>query len=189
VVDLLSRRRDVDKRRIAIVGWSFCGGSVARAAAFDHRLAAVVVDPGVNNVLAAYNLGKLLTLADEGEKQRVNEIWAQTLKRFTPQIRFTVAKRSEIFAKPDFYDQIRFMQLFNLDPATIARIKSPTMVMKAQGEQFYPGQSDEVYRALRAPKKLQLFTAAQGAQFHDEPMAPQTRNEALYDWLDATLHV
>jgi hypothetical protein len=27
------------------------------------------------------------------------------------------------------------------------------------------------------------FTAAEGANFHCEPMAPQTRNEVMYDWL------
>ncbi len=45
VVDMLARRRDVDHHRIAIVGWSFCGASVTRAAAFDRRLAAIVLDP------------------------------------------------------------------------------------------------------------------------------------------------
>lgn len=187
VLDVLSVRRDVDRRRIAIVGWSFCGGSVARAAAFDHRLAAVVLDPGVNNILDAYHLGKLQALVNQGQKQRVNEIWAAALKNDPPAIRFTVAKRSEIFGKPNFYDQVRYMERFNLDAATITRITTPTLVMEAQKEQFYPGQSEQVYRQLRAPKKLALFTTAQGAEYHDEPMAPQIRNETLYDWLDQTL--
>jgi hypothetical protein len=79
------------------------------------------------------------------------------------------------------------MLQFNLDAAMLARITAPTLVMQAQGEQFYPGQSERVYRALRSPKRLLRFTTAEGAEFHDEPMAPQTRNEGLYDWLDVTL--
>ena len=80
------------------------------------------------------------------------------------------------------------MLRFNLDAATLAQISAPTLVMEAQDEQFYPGRSQQVYRQLR-PRKTTLlqFTAAEGAQYHDQPMAPQTRNEALYDWLDATL--
>ncbi|MBM4266654.1 MAG: hypothetical protein FJ144_08595 [Deltaproteobacteria bacterium] len=31
------------------------------------------------------------------------------------------------------------------------------------------------------------FTAAEGAQFHCEPMAPQLRNERVFDWLERIL--
>jgi len=37
VVDWLHRRPEVDRDRIALVGWSLCGESVTRAAAFEHR--------------------------------------------------------------------------------------------------------------------------------------------------------
>ena len=40
-------RPDVDPDRIALVGWSQGGALAARAAAFEHRLAALVLDPGV----------------------------------------------------------------------------------------------------------------------------------------------
>src|SRR5205085_1562784 len=36
---------------------------------------------------------------------------------------------------------------------------------------------------------LARFTVAQGAQFHDEPMAPQHRNAVLFDWMSETLGV
>jgi dienelactone hydrolase len=189
VVNMLVGRPDVDRGRIAIVGWSFCGGSVARAAAYDRRLAAVALDPGVNDVLAAYHVGDLQALANAGQKQRVNDAWANRLAQFSPAQRFTVAKRSEIYAQPTFYDQVRYAEKFNLGAATIGRIKAPTLVMEAQDEQFYPGQSRAVYSQLRSPKKLVTFTVSEGAEYHDEPMAPQTRNEVLFDWLDRTLGV
>jgi hypothetical protein len=187
VLDTLMRRRDVDKRRIAIVGWSFCGASVARAAAYDRRLAAVVLDPGVNSIIAPWKLGNLIQLVTAGRKREVNQIWKEVLSKESPQGRFTIAKRSEIFEKPDFYDQVRYMLRFNLNADTIGRIRAPTLVMKAQDEQFYPGQSQQVYRQLRSKKRLALFTTVEGAEYHDEPMAPQTRNEVLYDWLDSVL--
>lgn len=84
---------------------------------------------------------------------------------------------------PDLYDQAVYKLQFNLDAATIGRITSPTLVMEAQDEQFYPGQSAQLYSQLRCPKKLVRFTVAEGAEYHDEPIAPQVRNEALYDWL------
>jgi dipeptidyl aminopeptidase/acylaminoacyl peptidase len=184
---VLQARGDVERRRIAIVGWSFCGISVAQAASHDRRLAAVVVDPGVNNIVSPYQLGPLVPLADAGDKQQVNASWANHLAHSSAADRFTIAKRSEIYAQPSFYDQIRYMQKFNISPSTIGRIKAPTLVMQAQDEQFYPGQSLEVYSQLRARKRLAKFTVSQGAQYHDEPMAPQMRNEVLYGWLDGTL--
>lgn len=36
-------------------------------------------------------------------------------------------------------------------------------------------------------KELIHFTAAEGAQFHCEPMAPQLRNERVFDWLERIL--
>jgi dienelactone hydrolase len=46
VVNFLGRRPDVDPGRIAVIGWSQGGELVARAAAFERRLAAAVLDPG-----------------------------------------------------------------------------------------------------------------------------------------------
>jgi hypothetical protein len=47
VVDYLRSRRDVDPTRIVLNGSSLGGGLVLRAAAFEHRLAAVVADPAI----------------------------------------------------------------------------------------------------------------------------------------------
>jgi hypothetical protein len=44
-----------------------------------------------------------------------------------------------------------------------------------------------VYDALRSAKQFHDFTAAESAQFHCAPMAPQTRNQVVYDWLDGIL--
>ena len=56
VVDYLVSRPDVDPHRIALAGWSQGGALAARAAAFEHRLAAVVLDPGVSDFMAAFHL-------------------------------------------------------------------------------------------------------------------------------------
>ena len=52
VVDYLRSRPDVDPARIALTGWSLGGELAIRAAAFEHRLAAVVADPGIPQHLA-----------------------------------------------------------------------------------------------------------------------------------------
>ena len=50
VVDYALSRDDVDPERIAIYGASMGGYMVARAAAFEHRIAAAITDLGVWDV-------------------------------------------------------------------------------------------------------------------------------------------
>jgi hypothetical protein len=46
------------------------------------------------------------------------------------------------------------------------------------------GQAQQVYDALTAWKDIVQFSMRDGAQIHDAPMAPQHRNEVVFDWLD-----
>ena len=61
------------------------------------------------------------------------------------------------------------------------------LVTQYEGEQVYPGQAQQVYDSLKSERELVTFTVAEGAQLHDAPMAPLTRNEAVFDWLDDRL--
>ncbi len=79
------------------------------------------------------------------------------------------------------------MRYSNLD--VIDRVSAPVLVTSYQLEQFYPGQAHRLYHALRSRKKLVTFTIAEGAEYHDAPMAPQRRNQVIFDWLDDTLAV
>jgi hypothetical protein len=42
-------------------------------------------------------------------------------------------------------------------------------------------------RLIRSAATLHEFTAAAGCEFHCAPMAPQRRNQVLFDWLDGVL--
>ena len=66
-------------------------------------------------------------------------------------------------------------------------VTSPTLVTGYGGDQFVPGQAPSVYKLLRSHKAYHYFTSADGADYHDAPMAPQTRNQVVFDWLDETL--
>ena len=70
------------------------------------------------------------------------------------------------------------------------RVTAPTLVTAYQDDQLVipaSGQGTQVYKLLRSDKQYYYFTAAEGAQDHCAPMAPQTRNQAVYDWLDGIL--
>jgi dienelactone hydrolase len=190
VLDVLVRRPDVSRDRIALMGWSFCGLSVVRAAAYERRIAALVADPGVNSNFTKWQqaLGpQLIALLDSGNETEFNTIWDQVFASLPAEEQFTIQKRSEIFGQGSFYDRMHLAQQFTLSQETIARVKAPTLVIEADEEQFVPGQAQQVYEQLTTRKKLLTFTVAEGAQFHCEPMAPQLRNELMFNWLEDTL--
>ena len=65
------------------------------------------------------------------------------------------------------------------------QISCPTLVLDYEGEQFYPGQAKTMLSLLTGTKVKDLITlgAADGAQLHCSPMAPQHHNEVIFDWL------
>lgn len=191
IVDWVRGRDDVDRRRVMLTGVSFGGYLVPRAAAYEHRLAAVAVDPGVTDGFKSWSSSlpkSLLELLDAGQKAEFNKIWAEVLPHLSVNERFEIAKRTEIYGNGSFYDQMKLAQQFVLTEPIVQRITAPTLVTQAQDETFYPGMSTILMGWLRNnPKHLVHFTVAEGAQFHCEVMAPTLRNDTILDWLQDNL--
>ncbi|MDL2077773.1 alpha/beta hydrolase [Streptomyces sp. GXMU-J15] len=197
LVDWLLRRRDVDHRRIALTGLSMGGDLAPRAAAFDHRIAALVAMPGCLDPWLAFppELREILT----PDKAETNAIWNEEVvpeldpteayqlkKRFEP---FSVeamlaARRGRMFT--DFWTAARRVVAMDIT-GVVRRIQAPTLVLDYQDEAFYPGQPRQMYELLRTRKDYIKLTAATGAQLHCSPMAPQQHCEVVFDWLEDTL--
>jgi hypothetical protein len=205
VVDYLRSRPEVDPSRIVLSGSSLGGELVVRAAAFEHRLAALVADPGFLSVWLSWqtNLAAITSLFTQGlSKQQINAAWQQ---KIVPTLdagdRFNLAKITEGYGRPyllaaragqvftDLYDL--GTTLMNFTVAGVAsQVTAPTLVTAYDGDQLVvpaSSQGTELYKLLRGTKQFHQFTAAEGADQHCAPMAPQTRNQAVYDWLDAIL--
>jgi dienelactone hydrolase len=205
IVDYLRSRPDVDPSRIALVGSSLGGELVIRAAAFEHRLAAVVADPAIFGVWLSWTTGysELGSLFSSGaSKQEINAVWAKKIvPAFSAVDRFEVAKRAEGYGRQflvaaraghvfaDLYDFGTTVMKFTV--AEVAgRVTAPALVTAYQDDSLVippSGQGTEVYRLLPGVKHFYQFTEAEGAQFHCAPMGPQTRNQFVYDWLDGIL--
>jgi dienelactone hydrolase len=201
IVDWLIAQPTVDADRIAITGWSMCGESVIRANAFEPRLAAVVADPGVLDAWLAFPDFLQKLFAGGASKAQVNHIWNTEIAPHMNAVeKYTFAKRSELFGQQyltaaragraftDLYDLGETIMAVNC-ASTVGEITSPTLVNNYVGDQFYPGQALEVFNRLPAavPKQYHTFTVAEGAEYHDAPMAPQTRNQVVFDWIGDTL--
>jgi hypothetical protein len=40
---------------------------------------------------------------------------------------------------------------------------------------------------MRSKREVIRFTVAEGAMYHCEPLAPQLRNERVFDWLERNM--
>ena len=190
VVDFLRAHPTVDRRRICLVGQSFGGYLVARAAAHERRLAAVVPDPGVVDVFSDWEKSlpaAMIELLKAGRRDEFNGYWDEIPKRVSPNEAAGIAKRSEIYGNGSGYERMKLAQKFVLDRGEARRISAPLGILSPELEQFFPGQPETLAKWVKAPHKLIKFTVAEGGEYHCEPMAPQLRNERVFDWLETNL--
>ena len=192
IVDFLSRRSEVDTRKIALTGISFGGGLVLQAASAEPRLRAVVSDPG--SVTPSTPFNSLAGITNAQFQAKVATLPANEIAI----LKSVLNKRAEIFGTSyradalagkllDITGLVAIAQQFDVPAATLAQVKMPALVVDYQFEQFYPGQSSVAFAGLTNSPGKQLITLgrADGAQLHDAPMAPQRHNEVILDWLAA----
>ncbi|MGW6685157.1 alpha/beta hydrolase family protein [Streptomyces sp. NPDC054961] len=198
LIDWLEHRKDVDSARIALTGLSMGGNLVARAAAFEPRIAALVCQPGCVSPWLGFD--KELRDVVTADKAETNRVWnEEVVPELTPQLAFVVKKRFEVFSREAlraaragrvFTDLWTPAQLaMSLDiSAVVPKIKAPTLVLDYDFEEFYPGQPKRMYDLLRSRRAYVKLTGATGAQLHCSPMAPQQHCDVVFDWLADVLH-
>jgi hypothetical protein len=186
VVDSLSARADTDGGKLALLGVSQAGYWVPRALAFEHRIAAGVADPGVVDVSTTV-LGHLphmmVELLEAGERDKFNRDMEWALK-IAPSTQSMLALRMRPYGVTTPYEFFSASRDYVLTDELIAQITTPVLVTSPDHEQFWPGQSQELFDKLTGSKSIVAFTQAEGADSHCEPAASGIRGERIFDWLD-----
>jgi hypothetical protein len=186
VVDFLSARADVDGAKLALLGVSQAGYWVPRALAFEHRIAAGVADPGVVDISTTV-LGHLphmmLKLLEAGDQDKFNRDMEWSLK-ISPSTRSMLALRMRPYGVTTPFEFFSASRDYALTDKVIAQITAPVLVTNPDNEQFWPGQSQELFDKLTSKKAIVAFTEAEGADSHCEPAASGMRGERIFDWLE-----
>ena len=189
-IDYISMRREVDVERIVLLGVGQGGYWAARATAFEPRVAACIADPGVWDVSAAWTRSLSPSQSDllaAGKQEEFDRSLHLDLKS-KPRAAAALASRMRPFGLTSPFEAFSAVQQYKL--ADVAdRIRCPVLLTDPEGEQFWPGQSQQLFDALQSPKTLLKFTASEGADLHCEPKAPGLRAQRIFDWLDRTLKV
>lgn len=187
VVDVLLRRPDVRADALALWGGSQAGYWGARTLAFEKRFAAGILDPGVVDVSTSWfdHLPpELLQCLDSGDKADFDAAMNQWFA--APEAKATWNFRARPYGSFDPFDVFSQMKAYNVT-AIAHDITTPLFICSPEGEQFWPGQSEQLAGLVSGPVHVERFTAAEGADLHCEPMARTLVFQRMFDWLADTL--
>lgn len=186
VVDALVTRDDVDPDALSGYGVSQAGYWLTRAIAYEHRLKAAVVDPGVVDVATSWMKpigGPVRRKLDEGDREGFNKYLGYGLHM--PGVRRTLVTRGRPFQHDDWFDLFSDVQKYRIDADTAALIKTPLLITEPDDESFWPDQSQQLAALLPGAGELLRFSRDDGAGGHCEPTGRQIVELAVFDWLTA----
>lgn len=183
VVDALVARSDVDAAALVAYGVSQAGYWLPRALAFEHRFVAAVVDPGVMDVSTSW-LGHLppemIALLRSGDKATFDGYLEQLGD--DPDAQRTFDFRARPYGMRDPFDVFTEVTKYHLGEV-VGQIGTPLLITDPQDEQFWPGQSRQLFDALPGEKQILEFTREQGANWHCQPLGRQLTNKQMLGWL------
>lgn len=189
VLDYAVTREEIAAGKLVLFGYSLGGYLVARAAAFEHRIAALVLDDGVYDFHAAFAkatpsfLNSWIDKHRDGPANRMLSLVAAV----DTNARWGLRNGKWAFGVDSYADVIRTSKDYTL--AGIAdRVTAPTLILDAEGDQFFRGQPQQVEAVLTGAKTtLVTLTEAEGAGEHCHMGAMSRAHQTIFDWLDTTL--
>src|SRR2546421_3926645 len=117
VVDYALTRGEIAADKIVLFGYSLGGYLVARAAAFEHRIAALVLDDGIHDFHAAFasNLPPFLGSWIEESRDDVAVPVLTMLTAANTEVRWGLRNGMWVFGADSFADLIRRVREYTLD--------------------------------------------------------------------------
>jgi dienelactone hydrolase len=187
-VDWLLARPDVDPNRIALMGMSMGGQLAPRAAAAEHRLAALIAYDGIYSFADMLHRkvgSEVMELLGDGVDTNVNAL-AEQLMRSDTQVRSIFRWGMWNFGADSPAAVIRATGPYTLE-GYAPLITCPTLVLDGEIDLPLLGQASQLYEALRCPKTYHLFPEAEGSGEHCQEGAMSTLHQVVFDWLDTVL--
>jgi pimeloyl-ACP methyl ester carboxylesterase len=193
VVDAALTIDVVDPQRIVYQPWSLGGYLAPRVAAFEHRLAAAIADPGQLDVggkftgvlammgLSAEAIAKLPALSPDDEQKVMAVIDGDRSFHWK-----VVQRGFWTNGASDLPSWLAEMMKWKLDADEVAQIRCPMLVTAAQSD-MASSNAKELFDALPGPKDFIQFVDADGAGMHCEALNRSMANRQILDWLDETL--
>ncbi|KAI2465932.1 2,6-dihydropseudooxynicotine hydrolase [Annulohypoxylon bovei var. microspora] len=186
VVDYALSRSEVDSKKIGLWGQSFGGYLAPRAAAFDHRLAAVIAFDGIYSFKDGIfdQLGPQLTaIYQSGNETGFNNIIFALLANpsTSTNIRWALQQGLWSFKTTSPFQWAKKVEQYTLD-GIVQNITAPVFVADAQADMFFPGQAKILAEKLGDRATYHLFESIDGAGEHCSLGAGVLSAQVVLDW-------
>jgi alpha-beta hydrolase superfamily lysophospholipase len=188
VLDYANELPEADGHAIAHFGYSLGAYLVARAAVFDKRPAALILDDGIYDFHQAYRNavpGFVMRLV-QARRDRIPNLLIGILARVDTQARWGLDNGLWTIGGDSYADLLRRTAAYSLN-GLADQIVAPTLIMDAEDDQFLHGQPSALAAAMTAPTTVAHFTTAEGAGEHCHVGSLMRAHQVMFDWLDDTL--
>jgi len=186
VVDYALTRPEIDPDRIAGFGYSLGGYLLARGAAFEHRLCALILDDGVHDLASGFadNMPPfLMDWVREGHDEYAIAVLT-LLMSVSPQLAWALRNGMWVFGVESYPEVLRTAAEYTL-AGVAGQIVAPTLIMEGEHDTLLQGQPERVEKALTAAKATRVtLTEAEGAGEHTHAGALARAHQVMFDWLD-----
>ncbi|CAK7231342.1 hypothetical protein SCUCBS95973_007878 [Sporothrix curviconia] len=192
VVDYLETLPEVDAAKLGLFGYSMGGWLAVRAAAFEHRLAAVWAVDGLYSVFAPYYNAltpAVQSLYDAGNFSAFDaEVDAYLDSGLAPtETLWSLQQGVWSFAVSTVSEFLRKAEPMTLD-GIAQQVQCPVWIGAPSGDIFFPDQPEQVRDALPAGlASYHYLTEADAAQNHCHVGAMAYVNGLVYDWFEDVL--
>lgn len=192
VVDWAVTRDIVDADRLVLSGWSLGGYLAPRGASGEHRLAAVIADPGqwdvgATMVMMATAMGVSAEQAADPatiDQATIDKMMAAI--NAVPRLQWSIVKRGFWVNGVDNLRDFLVTTLRYTLADVGKNIACPTLVTMAEND-FLSKSAGQFVDKLGDRVTMMDFTAAQGAGMHCEMLNRSLLNRRVLDWLDDLL--
>ncbi|KAM0547315.1 hypothetical protein ACHAPJ_010450 [Fusarium lateritium] len=188
VVNYILTRDDVKADKIALMGYSFGGFLAPRAAAFEHRLAAVIAIDGLYDFGEAIltQFGPDATKAvRSGRKKLVDRLGKQLQSdpNTSTTLRWGINQGEWTFKTQSAYEYVTKAQEYTLK-GLVKKIKAPVFIGEAESDVFFEGQPAKLAKELGELGTYHIFRNVMGAGEHCQIGASVLMNQVALDWLE-----
>jgi pimeloyl-ACP methyl ester carboxylesterase len=190
-VDYVIAQPGVDPNRIAIMGYSFGGGLILRAAAFESRVKICIANPPVyswNTWVNDYLFGDFPELGAllNSDPAAFDAAFTQFLSTAPEKWRWWVEAAQWKYGASSPSDL--FLKFRDYDNSTILnRITCTVLIMDGQSEWVSPESGPLTYDALTCPKEYLYFEDESTGSMHCQTGAVAVSSQRMFDWLDEHL--
>ncbi|WP_131739480.1 alpha/beta hydrolase family protein [Actinomadura roseirufa] len=188
VLDYALARPEIDPDRVVLYGYSFGGHLVPRAAAFEHRAAALVLDDGLYSYFDASTRMYppwLLQWILDGRDTDAEHVLSMLMTVNTA-MRWALRNGVWTFGADSIPDYVRRSRPYTLD-GVVQRITTPALIFDPDDDLFFKGEPARLHQALGDSSTLITLPSAEGLGEHCSYGGRSTLHQCMYDWLDQTL--